>query len=137
MEYYKAYLDNAIKNYVDDVLPDFNKFEDYQWRNLIRWNYGDRIKEFRMSKNQWMKHSDRWKKLAWDKLPTEDKETILNKLETSRQTCQSPNIIDIYTITSGILVGVVREIKSGRTKPFTHLEVDTSTGIPLTMVVRK
>lgn len=137
VEYYKTYLDNSIKNYVDDVLPDFSRLDKYQWSNMIRWNYGGRYREYDMSKSQWMKHSDKWKKKAWDLLPSKDKEGILSKIETSRQTCQSPNIIDIYTITSGILVGVVREIKNGNDKPFTHLEVDTSTGIPLTMVVRK
>jgi molybdopterin/thiamine biosynthesis adenylyltransferase len=137
VEYYKAYLDNSIKNYVDDVIPNFSNLDRWQWRNLIRWNYGDRHKEYDMTKSQWMKHSDKWKKKAWSLLSSKDKEGILSKLEASRQTCQSPNIIDIYTITSGILVGVVREIKNGKDKPFTHLEVDTSTGIPLTMVVRK
>lgn len=136
MEYYKNYLDNSIKTYVEDIIPDVANVGYYGWDRTIRYlkKYNPK---FDMCRSRFTKHSDKWFKEVWSSVPLKEKEKVLCNVSQERQTCQSPNIIDIYTITSGIIVGAIREIYNGNTKPFTHLEVDTSTGIPLTMVVRK
>ena len=136
MEYYKNYLDNSIKTYVEDIIPDVSNVRYNNWymtvRKLKRYN-----PKFDMCRSRFIKHSDKWFREVWSSIPLKEKERVLCEVSQERQTCQSPNIIDIYTITSGIIVGAIREMYNGNTKPFTHLEVDTSTGIPLTMVVRK
>lgn len=136
MEYYKNYLDNSIKSYVEDIIPDVSNVGYYAWNRTVRYltKYNSK---FDMCRSRFIKHSDKWFKEVWDSIPLKEKEKVLCNVSQERQTCQSPNIIDIYTITSGIIVGAIREIYNGNTKPFTHLELDTSTGIPLTMVVRK
>lgn len=134
MEYYKNYLDNSIKTYVEDIIP--NVYNARNWDRTVR-----RLKKyspkFDMCRSRFINHSDKWFKEVWSSVPLKEKEKVLCEVSKERQTCQSPNIIDIYTITSGIIVGAIREIYNGNAKPFTHLELDTSTGIPLTMVVRK
>lgn len=136
MEYYKNYLDNSIKSYVEDIIPDVSNVGYYAWDRTVRYlkKYNSK---FDMCRSRFIKHSNKWFKEVWDSIPLKEKEKVLCSVSQERQTCQSPNIIDIYTITSGIIVGAIREIYNGNVKPFTHLELDTSTGIPLTMVVRK
>ena len=136
IEYYNNLLDNSIKSYVEDVLPDASDVPRYRW-DRFRKDFSRYDARFDMCRSKFLNHKEKWFKELWSKVPLKEKEQLLHDTMAERQTCQSPNIVDIYTITSGIIASTVRNIKDGKAKPFTHLELDTSTGMPLTMVVRK
>lgn len=133
-EYYDKSLSNAIKSYVEDIdidtdLISYDMCEKRSWRvGALR-----KIKSLEnKSYTQIKKYSTKW----YNKLPLSDKEKILKVIDASRHTCNSPNIIDIYTIVAGLVVSAIREIDEGREKPWTHIEITSQGGKIGTMVVK-
>ena len=133
VNYYKNGLDEAIKLYIKDYKVPYDRIERLNFLNSIRY----RINKCNMGYAYFNKLSDKTKDKLFENVDLKYKENLLQFIEASRQTCSSPNIIDIYTITAGVVVSSIRSIEDKKGKPFTHLELDTSTGIPLTMVVKK
>lgn len=133
VNYYKSGLDEAINLYIKEYKVPYDKIERLNFLNGIRYA----INKDNMSYSYFDKLSDKTKDKLFENIDLKYKENMLQRMEASRQTCSSPNIIDIYTITAGVVVSSIRSIEDKKGKPFTHLELDTSTGIPLTMVVKK
>ena len=127
---YQYYLDNlkqSIKDYIDNVRVP---------KELITPQIAS---NFRWVRHEWecasklRKRSEKFYK----ELPLDQKEALLQMLDESRRTCNSPNIIDIYTIMAGMVVSSIRNIENGKDKPFTHLEISTENGMLQQMVVVK
>lgn len=55
---------------------------------------------------------------------------------TVESSCVKWNIIDIYKFASAYVISAIREIKDGKDKPFTHVEVTTN-GMPKHIVMKK
>lgn len=129
-EQYQYYIDGlkqSIKNYIDDVrVEKENITPDIAYGFRVRTGIRDCASKLR-------KRSEKFYK----ELPLNQKEALLQMLDADRQTCNSPNIIDIYTIMAGTVVSAIRNIESGKDKPFTHLEMSTENGMLQQMVVVK
>ena len=127
---YKYYLDGlkqSIKDYIENVRVEKEKITP----NIAH--------QFRWVRNEWECASKLRKRPEkfYRELPLDQKEALLRLLDESRRTCNSPNIVDIYTIMAGIVVSAIRNIESGKDKPFTHLELSTENGMLQQMVVAK
>ena len=130
MKYYISGLEQAIQTFVKDVSIPKDLLTP---NNCNRWSNIRRIPSLRnKSYSMLKKYTDKF----YNSIPLEDKERLLHLLDKERQTCNSPNIIDIYSISAGIIVGMLRELENGN-KLFTHLELTTQNVIPQTMIVRK
>ena len=127
---YKYYLDGlkqSIKDYVENVRVEKEKITP------------EIAAQFRWVRHEWECASKLRKRPEkfYREMPLPYKEALLKLLDESRQTCNSPNIVDIYTIMAGIVVSAIRNIESGKNKPFTHLELSTENGMLQQMVVAK
>lgn len=130
MKYYKDGLEQAIQTFVKDVSVPKDLLTP---SNCNRWSNIRRIPSLRnKSYSMLKKYTDKF----YNSIPLDDKERLLHILDKERQTCNSPNIIDIYSISAGIVVGMLRELENGN-KLFTHLELTTQNAIPQTMIVRE
>lgn len=125
--YYMNSLKQSIKDYVEDVRVEKENITPEIARSFRfichEWECASKLR----------KRSDKWYK----ELPLDQKEALLKMLDESRRTCNSPNIIDIYTIMAGIVVSAIRNIENGKDKPFSHLEISTENGLLQQMVVVK
>lgn len=133
VKYYNDNLDASIKSNITDYKFDgvelYEAFAPDDLRNKIR----KICKELDKCYSTLCKR----KKKYYDNLPDEYKDKLIQLVDENRQTCNSPNIIDIYTITAGIIVRALAQVSDGKDKPFTHLEIDTQTGLPRLMVVKE
>ena len=67
----------------------------------------------------------------------EHKETLNNLLELKKESsCVRQNFIDIYHYASSFVFAAIREIESGKEKPFTHIDVTTDP-LPKSLLLRK
>ena len=133
VKYYNDNLDASIKSNITDYKFDgVELYEAFTPGNLRRKIRGI-CKELDKCYSALCKR----KKKYYDNLPDEYKDKLIQLVDENRQTCNSPNIIDIYTITAGIIVRALAQVSDGKDKPFTHLEIDTQTGLPRLMVVKE
>lgn len=133
VKYYNDNLDASIKSNITDYKFDevelYEAFAPNNLRNKIR----NICKELDKCYSALCKR----KKKYYDNLPDIYKDKLIQLVDENRQTCNSPNIIDIYSITAGIIVRALAQVSDGKDKPFTHLEIDTQTGLPRLMVVKE
>ena len=65
------------------------------------------------------------------------KEILNNSLELKKESsCIRQNFIDIYHYASSFVFAAIREIESGKEKPFTHIDVTTDP-LPKSLLLRK
>lgn len=133
VKYYNDNLDASIKSNITDYKFDEVELYDAFTNDITRGKIRGICKELDKCYSGLCKR----KKKYYDNLPDEYKDKLIQIVDENRQTCNSPNIIDIYTITAGIIVRALAQVSDGKDKPFTHLEIDTQTGLPRLMVVKE
>lgn len=130
MNYYIKGLEQAIQTFVKDASVPKDLFTP---NNCYRWGKIRKIPSLRnKSYSMLKKYTDKF----YNSIPLEEKERLLHLLDKERQTCNSPNIIDVYSVSAGIIVGALRELENNH-KLFTHLELTTEHAIPQTMIVKE
>lgn len=133
VKYYNDNLDASIKSDITDY-----KFDEAELYGAFNWDICRRkIRRICKELDKCCSVLCKRKKEYYDNLPVEYKDKLIQIVDGNRQTCNSPNIIDIYTITAGIIVRALAQVNDGKDKPFTHLEIDTQTGLPRLMVVKE
>lgn len=133
VKYYNDNLDASIKSNITDYKFD----EEELYEAFAQYGLRRRIRRICKELDKCYSVLCKRKKKYYDNLPVEYKDKLIQLIDGNRQTCNSPNIIDIYTITAGIIVRALAQVSDGKDKPFTHLEIDTQTGLPRLMVVKE
>lgn len=133
VKYYNDNLDASIKSNITDY-----EFDEVELYDAFAWDMTrEKIRGICKELDKCYSILSKRKKKYYDNLPDEYKDKLIQIVDENRQTCNSPNIIDIYTITAGIIVRALAQVSDGKDKPFTHLEIDTQTGLPRLMVVKE
>lgn len=133
VKYYNDNLNASIKSNITDY-----KFDELElYRTFYNVSFRNKIRRICKELDKCYSVLCKRKKKYYDNLPDEYKDKLIQLVDENRQTCNSPNIIDIYTITAGIIVRALAQVSDGKDKPFTHLEIDTQTGLPRLMVVKE